>query len=275
MKKRTIIEAIKAVLTAAGHPLTVQEVYDAIVAAHLYEFKAERPSHVVLSQLRRHTLGLDIPSAPRTKHFKLHPNGRYYLLETPFIQRELPHSRRNAGEKKAASGKTTLADVQGIYNGYLREFKRRVLEQVKKLDPFSFEQFCRNLLRAYGFRDVEVTRRSKDGGIDGFGKLKVGFAYFNVAFQCKRWQSRTVGRPEIDQFRGAIQGQFDQGIFFTTAHFSPDAESSSFKAGAVPIILINGPTLVDIMIEHSFGLEVDQLPVYRLALDNALVNESV
>jgi restriction system protein len=275
MKERTIIEAIKTVLTAAGHPLTAQEVYDAIVAARLYEFKAERPGHVVLGQLRRHTFGVDIPSAPRTKHFKLHQNGRYYLLDTPVIEQRSTSSPRRVGQRRVGSVKATLADVQATYHDYLREFKRRVLEQVKKLDPFSFEQFCRNLLRAYGFRDVEVTRRSRDGGIDGFGKLKVGFAYFHVAFQCKRWQSRTVGRPEIDQFRGAIQGQFDQGIFFTTAQFSLDAESSSFKAGAVPIILINGPTLVDIMIEHNFGLEVDQLPVYRLALDNALVNETV
>lgn len=274
-KERTIIEAIKDVMRNSDQPLTVGEVHDAIVSMGLYEFHAERPIHVVQNQLRRHTTGLDIPSAPARKHFELHSDGRYFLLKTDTVQPNHSVRSRTPPFKLPSDSKVTVADVQAIYEGYLSTFKRRVLDQIKKLDPTAFEHFCRNLLRVYGFRDVEVTRLSKDGGIDGFGQLKVGFTFFNVAFQCKRWRNRTVGRPEIDQFRGAIQGQFEQGIFFTTAQFSPDAQNSSFKPGAVPIILINGPTLIDIMVEHHFGIEVEMLPVYRLALDNALVSEGL
>ncbi len=95
------------------------------------------------------------------------------------------------------------------------------------------EQFARRLLRAYGFIDLKVTQTSKDGGIDRYGKLRLGLAIMNVAFQCKRWQG-SVGRPEVDKFRGAIQGEFEQGVLFTTSDFTPDARDASLKKGAVP-----------------------------------------
>ena len=69
----------------------------------------------------------------------------------------------------------------------------------------------------------------------------------NVAFQCKRWTTANVGRPEIDKFRGAIQGEYEQGIFFTTANFASGAKEVSIKRGAVPIILIDGPSIVELM----------------------------
>ena len=134
-----------------------------------------------------------------------------------------------------------------------------------------FERFCKNLLRAYGF-DVKGLRITKDGGIDGYGQLKVGFAYFNVAFQCKRWKS-SVGRPEISQFRGDIQGGYEMGIFFTTASFTPEAKASSLKKGAVPVTLIDGETIIDIMLAQHFGIEKEDLTIYKLALDLALADD--
>lgn len=263
--RRTIIEAIKEVMRQASRPMTVREIYEAIVSADLYSFKADQPLHVVASQIRRHCKGRDFPSASETKHFELFQNGKYYFLPEPIIQRSRPIPSRNATDRKIS-----LVDLRQLHGLYTNEFRNRVVVQLKRLEPSVFEIFCKNLLKAYGFRDVVVTRISRDGGIDGHGRLKVGFTYFNVAFQCKRWTKRPIGRPEIDQFRGAIQGQFEQGIFFTTASFSPDAEKSSFKAGAVPIVLINGTTIVDIMLENNFGVETDSLPVYSLALDSAL-----
>lgn len=263
--KKTILEAIKKVMRASRKPMTVQEVYDRIMAGHLYEFKADDPLHVVATQIRRHCTDLDFASASATKHFQLLASGRYSLLTKPVIRKTAPTSARLQPYKAVP-----LADLKRLHTLYLEAFRRRVLEEIKKLEPGAFEMFCRNLLTAYGFRDMVVTQRSRDGGIDGNGRLKVGFAYFNVAFQCKRWTRRPLGRPEIDQFRGAIQGQFEQGIFFTTASFSKDAEKSGFKAGAVPIVLVNGPTIVDIMLENRFGIEIEHLPIYNLALDLAV-----
>jgi restriction system protein len=135
------------------------------------------------------------------------------------------------------------------------------------MDAYDFEKFCMQLLKVYGFSNVEVTQKSRDGGIDGFGKLKVGLAHMQVAFQCKRWDNTTISRKEIDAFRGAIQGEYEQGIFFTTSSFSKEAMNASIKKGAVPVILIDGNMIVEFMIEKQFGIEYENLPIYVNAID--------
>ena len=161
-----------------------------------------------------------------------------------------------------------------MHHRFVTAFKDRALTAINHLKPREFEHFCRNLLQAYGFRDVKVTKVGRDGGVDGHGRLKVGFTFFSVAFQCKKWSHANVGRPEINQFRGDIQGQYEQGIFFTTARFTPDARNSAFKPGAVTIVLIDGPTIVDVMIEKGFGVEKESLELYSLALDLAIAEQA-
>src|SRR6266496_3193266 len=267
--KRTIVEAIKEVMRAEGRPLSISEIYDGIVSANLYSFKADKPVHIVRSQIRRHCKGLHFPSSFSVKHFEMLPNGKYYVLERPIVA-----TRQGASKAPESIRRGLLTNLKKLHHQHLDDVRRRAIDQIMRFEPASFERFCRNLLEVYGFRDVVVTRLMKDGGIDGHGRLKVGFAYFNIAFQCKRWTRGNVGRPDIDQFRGVIQGQFEQGIFFTTAGFTTEAETSSFKAGAVTIILINGPTIVDIMIEKQFGVEKEDLPVYSLVLDLVISDEN-
>jgi restriction system protein len=160
-----------------------------------------------------------------------------------------------------------------VHDRVVRAFKNRALEAINHLKPREFEHFCRNLLQAYGFREVKVANVGRDGGIDGYGHLKMGLTFFKVAFQCKKWRHANVGRPEINQFRGDIQGQYEQGLFFTTARFTPDARKSESKPGAVTIVLIDGPTIVDFMIEKGFGVEKENLELYSLALDLAITEQ--
>ncbi len=265
---KTIIQAIKEVMQAEQKPMTAAKVHDAIVSAGLYSFNADKPVHVVQTQIRRHAKGLDFASSSNVKHFEILQNGKYYLLD----QEEVAPQR--VSRSRTAIKRGTLNNIKKLHDQYSGEFKTRALKEIKKLDPVSFERFCGNLLTEYGFRDVAVTRRAKDGGIDGHGRLEIGVTYLRVAFQCKRWtKKKNVGRPEVDQFRGATQGQYEQGYFFTTADFSPEAKDNSFKPGAVPIILIDGMSIIDIMIDKQFGVETEQLPVHTLALDLALSND--
>lgn len=146
-----------------------------------------------------------------------------------------------------------------LYEEYEGSFRGQLLERLLSLSPREFEHFARRLLTVYGFMDATVSQISRDGGIDGYGKLRLGLATMKVAFQCKKWQGN-VGRPDVDKFRGAIQGEFEQGVFFTTSDFTPDARDASLKSGAVPIILLNGESIVSLMIEK--GLGVERVPLY-------------
>ena len=267
----TIIEAIKKVIQAHGSPMTVNEIYDAIVSDGLYKFKAQQPSHVVASQVRRHCKGLDFQSANRTKHFVLTENGKFSVLTKPVV---VPTRKATTNRRKPSRALGAMRrDINEIKEQYEEEIRRRILKELKKFDPTFFEKFCKRLLDVYGFSKMKVTRAHKDGGVDGFGKLKIGFVEMSVAFQCKRWTKNSIGRPEIDKFRGAIQGEYEQGIFFTTAKFAKGAEKVSFKPGAVPIIMIDGPSIVDIMIEKQFGVEIESISIPSYALDLALTDD--
>ena len=64
----------------------------------------------------------------------------------------------------------------------------------------------------------------------------------------------TVGRPEIQKFAGALQGQHaKKGIFITTSNFSKEAVDFASKVDN-KIILIDGNALVQYMIDHNIGV---------------------
>ena len=258
-KRYTILEAVKKVLSS-GDCMSITEIYAKIVENSLYEFHAQDPLSVLRVELRRHSKGIDFPTASSKKYFLYNESLRKFCL-----LRE-----RKTQTDKDKKEQTSLCAVRELHHEFVESFRHKILQQLKTLNPYEFEKFCKNLLDAYGFANLSVTQQSKDGGIDGFGKLKIGLAYMNVAFQCKRWNIGSVGRKEIDAFRGAIQGEYEQGIFFTTSSFTKEAMSCSIKHGAVPIILIDGKMIVDFMIEKQFGIEHENLPIYINALDQVL-----
>ena len=153
-------------------------------------------------------------------------------------------------------------NLEELADDYEHSFKQKVLNKLQDLTPLQFEQFAGHLLRAFGFHKVAVTGKSGDGGIDGHGQLKVGLATVKAAFQCKRWQN-TVSPKEVQAFRGAIQGQLEQGYFFTTSTFSKAAQTESIKSGAVSVILFDGEQIVEIMIEKGIGVRRRPIETYQ------------
>lgn len=157
---------------------------------------------------------------------------------------------------------TSLRD---FVNANLQEIRTRLVGELRDLTPRAFEHFCKEFLSHLGYRNVEVTRQSQDGGIDGYGDFRQGAISIRSAFQAKRWTDNPVGRPEIDRFRGAIQGEYDHGVFLTTSRFSRDAMEASYKKGAITILLLDGPAIADLLVER--GLGVRKLPLYLFDID--------
>jgi len=271
----TIVEAIKQVMRGSGKPMTAEEAYSAIADGSLYIFHSDDPAGIVRRQIRRHCEGLDFTSASPTKHFRIVADGRYEPLEDVVRARRRLRRRPGAPEadKPPVVAKGILPQLMALHEKYVQELKQRMLRDLKDLSPAAFEQFAKRLLEVYGFHDTAVTRLSGDGGIDGYGRLNVGLASLNVAFQCKKWTKGNIQRPEIDKFRGASQGDYEQGLFFTTASFSEGAIQASIKRGAVPIVLVDGAAIVDLMIEKGFGVQVETLSIPTYALDLALSSD--
>jgi restriction system protein len=125
------------------------------------------------------------------------------------------------------------------------------------LEPSQFERLAQRLLRECGFTQVDVTGRSGDGGIDGKGIIKIaGLVSFHAMFQCKRYKD-SVTPSNIRDFRGALQGRADKGIFITTGFFTKDAKKEAHRDGAPPIDLIDGDDLVNMLKELSLGIKIE------------------
>jgi len=154
----------------------------------------------------------------------------------------------------------TLSD---LLEGQKEQVRDQLHTLLMNLHPREFEAFGGKLLESVGFTDIEVTNYVGDGGVDGYGSLEMGVVKVRAAFQVKRWR-QNVPRPEIDQFRGAIQGTYDQGIFITTSDFSDEAKQVSTKPGTVPIVMINGDKIIDIMLERGLGVRREPVSIIRL-----------
>jgi restriction system protein len=162
----------------------------------------------------------------------------------------------------AANQVNTLKDL--IYQNE-SEVKRRIISELKELKAKEFEQFCVAFLQLLGYQELKTGPGGPDGGIDGHGQFRQGVVTIRSAFQAKRWTDTAVGRPEIDKFRGAIQGDFDHGVFLTTARFTKDAEAASVKKGAITLLLLDGDAIAETMIK--FGIGVARRPVHLLDID--------
>lgn len=137
----------------------------------------------------------------------------------------------------------------------------------QKLDPAGFERLVQRILRESGFIHVEVTGRTGDGGIDGKGIARIhGFMSFHVLFQCKRYKG-SVSASEIRDFRGAMVGRADKGLFITTGSFTPAAVKEATRDGAPPIDLVDGEELAEKLKELSLGVKTEL--VERISVDDA------
>ncbi len=137
------------------------------------------------------------------------------------------------------------------------DWKETLLQTILGIAPDAFERLAQRLLRESGFTQVEVTGKSGDGGIDGKGIVKIsGFLSFHVIFQCKRYKG-SITPSQIRDFRGAMQGRADKGLFITTGTFTRDAIKEATRDGAPPIDLIDGELLCDKLKEYALGLETE------------------
>jgi restriction system protein len=174
---------------------------------------------------------------------------------------DIKEVRRVVGERTRNSRKITKSETgqeaEENLEGTIENWRKRLFVLLtKELDPSSFERLVQRVLREAGFIQVEVTGRSGDGGIDGRGIARIhGFMSFHVVFQCKRYQG-VVSSAAIRDFRGAMVGRADKGLFLTTGTFSKEAIKEATRDGAPPIDLIDGDALADKLKEYALGVTV-------------------
>ena len=168
------------------------------------------------------------------------------------FQEERKKKQQESSAKPQPDGDIEAVVPSGV--GY-RDQVRKILVS---LPPEGFERLCQRLLREAGFVEVNVTGRSGDGGLDGNGLLQVNeLVSFRVLFQSKRYVG-TVGPSQIRDFRGAMQGRADKGVFITTGSFSSDSRKEAARDGVPPIELVDGERLIDMLRRLELGVKPTQ-----------------
>jgi restriction system protein len=161
--------------------------------------------------------------------------------------------------KESPSEKTPLEAIESGYQSLRGALAADLLDRVKTCSPSFFENLVVELLLKMGYGGSRADAgkalgRSGDGGIDGIIKEdRLGLD--TIYLQAKRWTEKPVGRPDVQQFQGALSGQgAAKGIFITTSQFTKDAVEYAAGLRNSKIVLIDGEELADLMIDHGIGV---------------------
>ena len=158
--------------------------------------------------------------------------------------------------ERAAAGESTASASSGEDETAVT-WQDKLLSVLQVMDPIAFERLCQRILRESGFIEVEVTKRSGDGGIDGYGTIRLGgLISFNVLFQSKRYKGN-IGPETVRDFRGAMVGRADKGVILSTGGFTLEARREATRDGAPPIDLIDGRLLAEKLKELKLGVRTN------------------
>ena len=189
-----------------------------------------------------------------------------FLRQYPSFQEFVTGTAQTTGDRASALATDALPQAEvspeeRIESGW-QEIRsvlgQDLLETVKKVSPRFFERLVVDVLLAmgYGGSRTDASRlvgKAGDGGIDGtISEDKLGLDVVYV--QAKRWDG-SVGREVVQAFAGSLEGfRARKGVLITTSHFTATAHDYVGQIAA-KIVLIDGPRLVDLMIEHNVGVE--------------------
>jgi restriction system protein len=182
------------------------------------------------------------------------------LAQFPEFREFQGGKKKTKKENESLSRETPIESIASQYEQIRAALVSELLDRVKKCSPQFFERLVITLLVRMGYggslKDAgQAVGRTGDGGVDGvIREDKLGLD--NIYIQAKRWTDKTVSSPDIDQFAGALsKKKAMKGIFITTSTFTKDA-FASVREYSSRIILIDGSTLADYMIDHGVGVSV-------------------
>ena len=192
------------------------------------------------------------------------------LSEFPeFIEfKSRSHAPRQTGQPELAKTEATPREaVSTAVDEANAAVAAEVLDRVRQREPAFLEQLVLAVLTAMGYGGAagaaEHLGRSGDEGLDGVIRQDP-LGLDRIYVQAKRYgASRAVGRPEIQEFVGALHGaQADRGIFITTSRFTPEATTYADRVAA-RVVLIDGAALSALMVRHNIGVQDQQAYVIK------------
>lgn len=173
---------------------------------------------------------------------------------------------RKAGVQPDSSGSAEEQDIWALAQRQKERVRAGLLDALREMDPYAFERLIASLLDAMGYDDARVTSPSNDKGVDVVANIKLGISSVREVVQVKRHKGN-IHRPVLDALRGSLH-RFSavRGTIITTGGFASGTIKAAFEAGAAPITLIDGETLVNLLMENNIGVRRRELVLWDLDL---------
>jgi len=211
--------------------------------------------------------------SPKRGVFKITDRGTKTLLSSPskidirFLE-QFPEFLDFRDSTKSPNGAESQSDlpqsrttpeesIELAHQSLRDQLAAELLTRILGCSPMFFEQLVVELLVKMGYggsrRDAgERIGQTGDGGIDGIIKEdRLGLD--TIFIQAKRWQG-SVGRPDIQKFVGALQGQrAKKGVFITTSNYTNEAVDYASRIDT-KVVLIDGRQLAALMIDFDVGV---------------------
>ena len=231
--------------------------YNRVAWAKFYLKKAGliaqiKRSYLSLTQLGKTALNSK-PAQINIKYLEQFPD---YLS---FKENLSTNSQTETKSNEAESTSTPEEILENAYSKLNASLVVVILENIMQCSPNFFERLVVELLLSMGYGGTRAGAgraigQSGDGGIDGIiDEDRLGLDAIYI--QAKRWEG-VVGRPEIQKFVGALQGQrAHKGVFITTSEFTKEAQEY-VKNINNKVVLINGFSLAKLMIENNVGVSI-------------------
>ena len=235
-----------------------------------------------LNWVRQYLRRAQMIEIPERGVYRITQRGRDYLATHDYLRKEdlmqYPEFASYAnGTTESPSSNSTPSITQDVkidltpteqleqaYHSIVEDLAADLLQKTLEQTPYFFEHLVVDLLVKMGYggsfaNSAQVTQYVHDDGIDGIiYEDKLGLD--KIYIQAKRYKlDNTVGKPQIQQFSGALDEQkATKGVFITTSSYSKEAKQYVEKLNK-KIVLIDGQELARYMIEYNVGVSTKQV----------------
>ncbi|MES2528677.1 MAG: restriction endonuclease [Bdellovibrionota bacterium] len=231
MKDLSFKKASVEVLKKHGKPMSRDEIAEQILILNLVASEGKTPEATIAAQIYT-----DIKNNPNSP-FMIVSRGLFALRDF-----------------------TPSSDPKVLIKKHNDEIKDKLKKRLSEMDPFLFEHFIGELLEKIGFENVKVTKRSADGGIDIHANLTLeGVTNVRTVVQVKRY-AKNVEDKIIRQLRGSANID-ERGLVITTSGFTKPAIEEAKAASKMPVSLIDGTRLIELLIKHELGIKKEIIEV--------------
>ena len=164
------------------------------------------------------------------------PNSTY-LSKFETVPSALPDIVSAAYKKALELLYEQTADSSSPMSALFTDTRKEVLayfarhpERLHDLSPRTFERFVADILVEMGF-EVELTKATRDGGVDIYAILRHQIGSFLMLVECKKWASdNPVGIDVVQRLYGIqIAQKANKSMIVTTSHFTKPATNEAVQ----------------------------------------------